>query len=572
MAELLGERLVEFELEGSVEERLGPSALHTQFYVPSPDGSRVAYSVDARDGVNTAVRDLGTGEVKVISEGPDDEYPLAWSPDGRYLLYTFGRLLDEGMTYVYRLGIHDMVTGVRRALTESPFAGSSRLAAWSPDGTRIAFTGHDGAFLRLFVADFDGVRERAVSPEGLWAEGATWSPGGTQLAFVGGSSRFGSLYVVRADGSELRPVSSTPARYEYPLWVSDRVVATVSERAGGRDIWAVDVVTGDERRLTNRGDIGLIVPPYRADRPRRWMDDVAIQADHEVVTPGQRLALDATFRDVGGEIIANETVPIRWSLVERSPAELDESGHLKVTGLGVIGIIASAAGWRADTLELISRPLVERQLEPALKDDWTAGLSAERWIVHGNPLPYARSTGGPHGAGVFVNNGDWHYSSGAASRQGFALADGLTVEVGGCLPFSGRLYENFYLDFLVAPLPRDSTDWASRYGYTTILRFAVDGYRRTATLWWPRRCSWETAPYPLEPDRWHAYSLQIEPDGTVSLLYDGELMLRSAHSLPVDSITELHVGLAGASYNTEIMHGPVAVYRGSKYQLSRSRN
>ena len=573
MAVLPGTGLVEFELRGrSVEERRGPSVFEPQFYVPSPDGSRVANVIDAPDGVNTAVRDLGGGAVKVIAEGPDDEYPVAWSPDGRYLLYTYGRLLDDGLTYVYRLGIHDMVTGVRRALAGSPFVGSSRSAAWSPDGTRIAFIGKEGVLPRLFVVDFDGRGERAVSPTGLWAEGATWSPDGTHLAFAGRSTAFLSVYVVRPDGSELRPVSSAAADYRQPLWMSDRVLATVSERVGGRDIWAVDVVTGEERRLTNRGDIAMIVHPFRGDKQGGWIDDLAIQPDNEVVTSGQRVELHAVLTAARGETVPSELVPIRWSLVERSPAELDDAGGLVVTGFGVIGIVASAAGWRADTLELISRPLVEHQLEPAFYDDWTEGLRAEHWIVFGYPLPYARSGGGPQDGGVFVNNGDRSYSSGAASRRSFALADGLTVEVWGRMPFSGRLYENFYLDLLVGPLPPDSTDWASRYGSAMILRFGVDGYNGTATLLWRRRDSWETARYPPEPDSWHRYSLQIEPDGTVSLLYDGELKLRSAHRLPFDSITGVHVGLAGRSYETEIMHGPLAVYRGSKYEVPRSPN
>jgi len=327
MAVLPGTGLVEFELRGrSVEERRGPSVFEPQFYVPSPDGSRVANVIDAPDGVNTAVRDLGSGAVKVIAEGPDDEYPVAWSPDGRYLLYTYGRLLDDGLTYVYRLGIHDMVTGVRRALAGSPFVGSSRSAAWSPDGTRIAFIGKEGVLPRLFVVDFDGRGERAVSPTGLWAEGATWSPDGTHLAFAGRSTAFLSVYVVRPDGSELRPVSSAAADYRQPLWMSDRVLATVSERVGGRDIWAVDVVTGEERRLTNRGDIAMIVHPFRGDKQGGWIDDLAIQPDNEVVTSGQRVELHAVLTAARGETVPSELVPIRWSLVERSPAELDDAG------------------------------------------------------------------------------------------------------------------------------------------------------------------------------------------------------------------------------------------------------
>jgi DNA-binding SARP family transcriptional activator len=573
MVEVRGSELVELELSGrSVEERSGPSFEFPYFYVSSPDGRHLAYPVDARDGVNTAIRDFASGAVNVIAEGPDDEYPVAWSPDGRYLLYTYGRLLGDGLTYVYRLGIHDAVTGERRTLAESPFAGSTRLAAWSPDGTRIAFTGWDGSLPRLYVVDFDGRSERAVSPEGLWAEGAAWSPDGAYLAFAGRSASFRSLYVVRPDGSGLRQVSRVAADHWNPVWVSDRVVATVFDRAGARDIWAIDVVTGDERRLTDRGDIVHIVPPFRSGAQRRWIDDLAIQAGDEVVTPGQRVALDAALTDARGELVPDELVPIRWSLVEGSPAELAEGACLEVTGLGAIGVIASAAGWRADTLELMSRPLVERQLEPLLSDDWTEGLRAEDWIVFGFPLPYARPSGGPEGGGIFVSNGDRSYTSGAVSRRSFPLADGLTVEVWGRMPFSGRPYENFYLVLLGDPLPPDSTDWASRYGDATIVHFHVSGRERVAGFWSPGVYRNGKAPYPPEPDRWHLYALQIETDGTVSLLYDGELKLRCAYKLPVDSIAVVHVGLAGRSYNTEIMHGPVAVYRGIKYELPTSRN
>jgi DNA-binding SARP family transcriptional activator len=574
MVEVPGLELVELELQGrDVEERSGRSVESPEFYVPSPDGSLVAQTVDAPDGVNTAIRKLAGGEVNVMAEGPDDEYPVAWSPDGRYLLYTYGRLMDDSVTYVYRLGIHDVVTQARRTLTERPFSSSDRFGAWSPDGTRIAFTGWDGELPRYYIVNFDGSGERAVSPEGLWAQGAAWSPDGAYIAFAGRSVGFTSVYVGRPDGSGLRQVSRAAADYWEPIWVSDRVVATVSDRAGARDIWAVDVLTGEERRLTDRGDIVQIVPPFRRGEQRRWIDDLAIQAGDEVVTPGQRVALDAVLTDPSGEILTDELVPIRWSLVEGSAAELVERARLEVTGLGVIEIIASAAGWRADTLELISRPLVERQLEAVYSEDWREGLRTEDWIVFGLPLPYARSSGGPEGGGIFVSNGDQSYTSGAVSRRSFPLAAGLTVEVWGRMPFSGRHYEDLKLDLLVDPLPSDSTDWASRHTQATILRFAVAGYRLSAGLQRPKVSgSLETAPYPAEPEGWHRYALQIEPDGRVSLLYDGALKLHSAQRLPVDSITQVHIGLAGASYNTEIMHGPVAVYRGTKYELPRSGN
>ena len=73
---------------------------------------------------------------------------------------------------------------------------------YSPDGRRIAFL----RSRRLWVAQADGGRARAVTPRGWLAGEYDWSPGGTRLAFVRSSKTTvkDALYTVKPDGTGLR--------------------------------------------------------------------------------------------------------------------------------------------------------------------------------------------------------------------------------------------------------------------------------------------------------------------------------------------------------------------------------
>src|SRR5215211_7540086 len=83
--------------------------------------------------------------------------------------------------------------------------------AWSPNGTRLAFTRRTGSLTAdVFVADANGSHVRNLtrgSAEFSWAP--DWSPDGARIVFVASDPDVEQLVTTRPDGSDRQRVPGT---------------------------------------------------------------------------------------------------------------------------------------------------------------------------------------------------------------------------------------------------------------------------------------------------------------------------------------------------------------------------
>jgi TolB protein len=116
----------------------------------SPDGSRIAW-VNNRQGFSALwLMDADGGNQVRVGTGIEVEQDPTWSPDSRYLAFVRG--YTDGTKDIV---VHDLLTHEERRIT---LAGTERHTAWSPDGSRIAFSSDADGDYDLYSIAPDGTQ------------------------------------------------------------------------------------------------------------------------------------------------------------------------------------------------------------------------------------------------------------------------------------------------------------------------------------------------------------------------------------------------------------------------------
>ncbi|MEV0679044.1 amidohydrolase family protein [Actinosynnema sp. NPDC050436] len=264
----------------------------------SPDGRTIAFTSARQGSDDIWTVDVRSGALKRITSATTAETHPAWHPDGRSIAYVRGNAVESV----------DLATGAVRAVVP---AGQGFIGApsWSPDGKRLAFLRGGQGGRTLHVVENGAVRQvgayRDVFPfPPRWRDadelvyGANGHIAVTRVST--GASReipFTATFQLRRDRYErkaydfdsrrprpvrgiagpalspdgrtvvfkalndlwLLPVGGSPKQITRdgfhesdPAWSRDGTrVAYASDKAGTIDLYALEVATGAERRLTS---------------------------------------------------------------------------------------------------------------------------------------------------------------------------------------------------------------------------------------------------------------------------------------------------------------------------------
>jgi Tol biopolymer transport system component len=215
-------RLFVMDADGTNARRLPYYALggppHAGNVRWSPDGSMIAFagvespSTPYRRAIYV-VRGDGVGPARRIAiDGGDVHRPSqpAWSPDGSKIAFTAVDERWSAALYVMNADGHNV-----RLVT-----GGGHDPVWSPDGTMLAFRSTG----RYWTIRTDGSQRRVLTAPIEPSAGLSWSPDSRMLVYVGGDERFISgsgsdVFVVRADGTGRRRIlHSSVLSYVSPIW------------------------------------------------------------------------------------------------------------------------------------------------------------------------------------------------------------------------------------------------------------------------------------------------------------------------------------------------------------------
>ena len=169
----------------------------------------------------------------------------ALSPDGKYLVFLSNGSFNKGEVFI-DLWLADATTGERierlvKSTLDPNYEEIGLLysqAAFSPDGTKLAFSALSGGKEVLYVLDV--AKRKRIATISLPLDGLTgpsWSPDGTKIVFSGAKGGITDIYTVDADGKNLTQLMHDKNGDAQPQWSPDgKTIAFASERGAGTDL------------------------------------------------------------------------------------------------------------------------------------------------------------------------------------------------------------------------------------------------------------------------------------------------------------------------------------------------
>lgn len=163
----------------------------------SHDRRHIAFASNRYGSYDLFVMDLDASGNRIrtrrLTDGTGDESDVAWSPDGRRIVYT---VRSGGAS---RIDLIEASGGTSRVL-----ATNAINPAWSPDGHWIAYSApnpHDRTDYDIWVMRPDGSHRRPVIDATLTDWSPKWSPDGRRIAFTGGVENHWDVYLADVDGA-----------------------------------------------------------------------------------------------------------------------------------------------------------------------------------------------------------------------------------------------------------------------------------------------------------------------------------------------------------------------------------
>jgi DNA-binding SARP family transcriptional activator len=498
-----------------------------------------------------------SGALEIVFDGGGDDGILGTSPDGAHLLLTSE---DTGASQYQRdLLLLDLPSGQWARILDSDFAVQG---AFTSDGRSImagliTLSGPD----ELVWLRPDGtVLERAVMPVGDILDVQPCGPRGTLFLF----QRTGELQTWQEWDWEAGRLVDLPLQLGRAFSIGcspDGAYRAVLDDNRADEIRILDAATFDQ--------VGRI--PLSGRRPRselRWILDRAdipasvVAAAPDSIAWGEVAEVSARIFDHGGEPLR---VQVTWTSLD--PEVVGVRGDSVVGNRPGVGrVVAAVDGWITDTVTV---RVSESATGDLLLGEDFQDLSQDRWLMVGDPgVRLVEFQDTP----VLDVGGDAVWNDGIRSLEPQEMDQGLTVAVEFRLPLTDRRDRQSIriclVDALESPDPTglegfDELSYCVMYPQGELNMFDSGAL----ALRGPPYDSWVRGfPAPgLGTGDWATLGLQVQPDGRMSAVVNGEEVGTYPEPVEVSRDRDMNLVIYGRGEDTRLFLRRVTLWRGARY-------
>jgi len=216
------------------------------------DAERMKGPTGARDVQEIYVADYDGARPQRITNTRTLNITPAWSPDGQAIAYTSYRQGSGSSFSTYQdLIVSWIFKGQRETPTNGNPEKQNYLPAWSPDGSKLAFTSNRDGNPEIYIMNRDGSGLRRMTTNPAIDVTPTWSPTGNQIAWVSDRTGNPKIYIMNADGTGQRMLIGDYS--DRPTWSSEpfNEIAYAARTGPGYDIKIYSFASGESKRITD---------------------------------------------------------------------------------------------------------------------------------------------------------------------------------------------------------------------------------------------------------------------------------------------------------------------------------
>ncbi len=214
--------------------------------IPGFFDSKLAFVSDATGNREIYASDLMFSNVRRLTNDRSNSLYPRWSPDGTRLLYT--GYFNTGFPDVFMLDLAN-----NRRTTVASYKGTNTGATFSPDGTRIAMALSSSGNPEIYIGDAAGKNLKRLTNTKSLESTPVFSPDGTRLIYVNDQTGGPQLYEMAIDGTGVRRISRGLSNHcTEPSWNPRKPNLVVFTAAFGRgfQLALLDRASGKAEALT----------------------------------------------------------------------------------------------------------------------------------------------------------------------------------------------------------------------------------------------------------------------------------------------------------------------------------